>query len=331
MLVSVLFVRGILAELARRGHPMPQVIAGLSIPSEVLSDLRARIPCGDLERLIQRAVQLSGDPGLGLSMGEKAPESMLQILGYLLLSCRTLRDAFAALERYAGLTVEGAGWLLTENGDSATFAYQCPMQSGLGSRFAAEYVLTMALRIARHFVPSSDCRIDGVSFQHEAPNYQHRYPRVFDSDVQFQQPLNALVFPRRLLDVPQFYSDEVTNWALRDTADRVLETLERPSSLSDRIRGILRSETVLASLETDMLARSIGLTRRALRRRLAAEGTSLTSLVDEARCRLACEELRRDGSVRTISERMGYSEPSAFYRAFRRWTGQTPSEYVRRV
>src|ERR1700712_878144 len=126
MFRSVVVVRGILAELSRRGPTTDEVLHGVGISRDVLSDLRARIPCGDLERLIARAVQLSGDPGLGLTLGEKAPESMLQILGYLLLSCRTLRDAFAALERYAALTVDGAGWLLSEIGDSATFAYQCP-------------------------------------------------------------------------------------------------------------------------------------------------------------------------------------------------------------
>ncbi|MDB4988219.1 MAG: virS 15 [Myxococcaceae bacterium] len=331
MFVSVLFVRGILAELSSRGHTTAEVVRGVGISPDVLCDLRARIPCGDLERLIARAVLLSGDPGLGLTLGEKAPESMLQILGYLLLSCRTLRDAFAALERYAALTVDGAGWRLTELGDSATFAYECPLTRGVGARFTSEFVLAMGVRIARHFIPQTEMHVEQVLFRHEAPAYEARYQRVFSAPVRFEQADDALVFPRHFLDVQQFHADDVTNWALRDTADRVLETLERPSSLSERIRGILRSDAMLAALEVDQLARSIGLTRRALRRRLAAEGTSLTSLVDEARCRLACEELRRDGSVRTISERMGYSEPSAFYRAFRRWTGQTPSEFVRRA
>jgi AraC-like DNA-binding protein len=329
MFVTVLFVRGILAELAGRGHAASDVVAGLGLAEDVLSDLRARVCCTDLERLIGRAIELSGDPGLGLSMGERAPESMLQLLGYLLLSSRTLRDAFAALERYAALRPEGSGWLLTEQGDQATFVYKCPLAEGTSRRFASEYVLAMALRIARHFIPDSPRQIEHVLFRHAAPDYQLRYVKVFGQPVSFAQSVDGLVFPRRFLDVRQFHADDVTNWALRDTADRVLETLERPSSVSERVRGILRSEAVLASLEVDRLAHNVGLTRRALRRRLAAEGTSLTLLLDEARCRVACEELRRDGSVRTISERMGYSEPSAFYRAFRRWTGQTPSEYVR--
>lgn len=329
MFVSVLFVRGILAELHHQGLSTPEILRGLNVSDDVLSDLRARIPCGDLERIIGRALQLSNDPGLGLSMGSRAPESMLQLLGYLLLSCRTLREAFGALQRYAALTVNDAGWGLTEDGEHATFSYRCPLPHGPGSRFAAEYVLAMALRIARHFVPVHDAPVERISFRHEAPSYEDRYARIFQCAVGFDQPFDGIVFARRILDVPQFHADEQTNWALRDTAERLLSELDRPATLADRLRGILRSETVLVTVEVDKLARSVGLTRRSLRRRLAAEGTSFTMLVDEARCRLACEELRREESIRTISERVGYSEPSAFHRAFRRWTGQTPSEYVR--
>ena len=329
MFVSVLFVRGILAELAHRGHSAEAALDGLSLPETVLSEPRARVPFGDFERLLARAVQLTGDPGFGLTLGETAPETTLQLLGYLLLSCRTLRDSFDVLERYAALSIDGAGWSLSEREGRATFAFECPMLTDVGQRFASEYTMAMALRVARHFVSDLPLQLTSVQFRHEDPGYAARYQRVFGTAVQFGQPLNAISYPAALLDVPQRHADEATNWALRDTADRLLQTMDRPSSLAERVRGVLRSEAMLAAPEVEKLARTIGLTRRAMRRRLAAEGTSFTLLVDEARCRLACEELRRDGSVRTISERMGYSEPSAFYRAFRRWTGQTPSEFVR--
>lgn len=333
MFVSVIFVRGILAELHSRGHSRADLVHGLGVPENLLTDLRARVACSDLERMIVRATELSGDPGLGLSMGTRAPESMLQILGYMLLSCRTLREAFGVLSRYAVLTVDGANWQLSEQGDEATFAFSCPLAEGVTSRFSAEFVLAMAQRIAGHFISERHARFAerllAVQFQHAAPSYADRYPQVFQCAVQFRQAHNALVFPRSFLDVAQFHADPLINAALRDTAERLLSELERPSTLSDRVRGVLRSEAILNDVEIDKLARSVGLTRRALRRRLAAEGTSFTALVDEARCKLACDELRREGSIRNISERVGYSEPSAFHRAFRRWTGQTPNEFAR--
>jgi AraC-like DNA-binding protein len=93
---------------------------------------------------------------------------------------------------------------------------------------------------------------------------------------------------------------------------------------------LLGYEADLANIDVVKLARSVGLTPRSLRRRLAAESVSLTALIDQARCRLACEELRREGSIKAIAERVGFSEPSAFHRAFKRWTGQTPLEFARR-
>jgi AraC-like DNA-binding protein len=333
MFVSVIFVRGILAELHSQGHSRVDIVHGLGVHEDLLSDLRARIAGSELERMIVHATELSGDPGLGLSMGARAPESMLQILGYLLLSCRTLREACAVLSRYAVLTVDGASWQLSEQDGVATFAFACPLAAGATSRFASEFVLAMATRIAGHFISQRQARSSGrllaVHFQHEAPGYAERYQHVFHREVMFRQAENALVFPAQWLDVPQFHGDPLINLALRDTAERLLSELERPATLSDRVRAVLRSEAILNDVEIGKLARAVGLTRRALRRRLAAEGTSFTALVDEARCKLACDELRREGSIRNISERVGYSEPSAFHRAFRRWTGQTPNEFAR--
>ncbi|MEY4510290.1 MAG: hypothetical protein RLZZ450_2412 [Pseudomonadota bacterium] len=333
MFVSVIFVRGILAELHSRGHSRADIVQSLGVPENVLTDLRARVACSDLDRMIVRATELSGDPGFGLSMGSRAPESMLQILGYLLLSCRTLREAFGVLSRYAVLTVDGASWELREQGEEATFGFACPLAADTTSRFSAEFVLTMALRIAGHFITERTGRFSerllGVHFQHAAPSYAERYQQVFQRQVEFAQAHNALVFPSKLLDVPQFHGDPLINTALRETAERLLSELERPTTLSDRVRVVLRGEAILNEVQIDKLARTVGLTRRALRRRLAAEGTSFTALVDEARCKLACDELRREGSIRNISERVGYSEPSAFHRAFRRWTGQTPNEFAR--
>jgi AraC-like DNA-binding protein len=94
------------------------------------------------------------------------------------------------------------------------------------------------------------------------------------------------------------------------------------------VRVLLAYQSDLANFDPDTFATQLGLNRRALRRRLAAERATLADLVDEARCRRACDELRRpDRNIKEISERLGYSEPSAFHRAFRRWTGQSPAQY----
>jgi len=329
MFVSVIIVRGILAELQRHGVEPALALAGLDLREEQLADLRSRISFAQLDRVIERALSLSGDPGLGLSMGVNAPESMLQIIGHLMVSCRTPRDAFGVFERYSPLLADSVRYSLSEEGELAKFTYHCPVPLGDTSRFAAEYVLVMAQRIAAHFVSDGALHPTALLFEHAQPEYAHRYTRVFQCPVQFNQPVSALVFPRSILDATQLHADATVNTALRDMAERMYQEIDEPRLVSERIREMLQYESNLSVVEIGKLARSLGITPRSLRRRLAAEGASLTALVDEARCRLACEELRRNGSIKAIAERVGFSEPSAFHRAFKRWTGQTPLEYLR--
>ena len=112
---------------------------------------------------------------------------------------------------------------------------------------------------------------------------------------------------------------------LRETADNLHRQSTGASSFAERVRHALRYEQDLVNVNFDRLASRWGMTRRTLRRRLSAEGQSLSDLLDEACCRQAKEELRRqDESIKEIAERLGYSETSAFHRAFKRWTGQTP-------
>ncbi|MDB4986207.1 MAG: virS 15 [Myxococcaceae bacterium] len=329
MFVSVIIVRGIVAELKVHGIEPAQALELFGLKPDALSDIRARISFTELDHIIRKAMELSADAGLGLSMGVNAPESMLQVLGHLVVSCRTLREAFALFQRYSPLIVDGVSYRLSEGDDRGRFDYHCPVPMGATSRFAAEYVLVMVQRIAAHFVPEAEATPELVHFEHEQPDYHARYGRVFGCPIVFGQEANSIVFPRRVLDVPQLHADPTMHSALREMAERLLTEMHNPVATSERVRGLLRYESELSVVDVVKLARGLGLTPRSLRRRLAAEGLSLTALLDEARCRMACEELRREGSIKEIAERVGFSEPSAFHRAFKRWTGLTPLAYAR--
>lgn len=329
MFVSRLMVRALVAELSSRGlNPSrlvldPELLSGESLPSA--PGLRGR----EVELLVERAIRQSSDPALGLHLGQRAPETMLHVLGHLLLTCSTIRESFGVFQRYGTLMLGGMEWYLAERGNVAVFGFSKPGLNEEASRFWADWLLSFAMRVGRQF-SRGDCKsgLIDVTLAHARPAYADVYVSVFGCPVHFDHPSYGLSFPRELLDRAKPHADPMLSAVLRETAETLYRQSMGESSFAERVRHALRYEQDLVNVDFDRLASRWGMTRRTLRRRLSAEGHSLSDLLDEACCRQAKDELKRqDESIKEIAERLGYSETSAFHRAFKRWTGQTPTEY----
>jgi AraC-like DNA-binding protein len=113
---------------------------------------------------------------------------------------------------------------------------------------------------------------------------------------------------------------------LRESGERLLSQQATPS-LPDRVRALLRHEPDLHGVDAKHIAKVLKLNVRSFRRQLVEAHAPWTSLLDEARHQIACVELRRGSTILELTERLGFSEPSAFNRAFKRWTGTTPAKY----
>jgi AraC-like DNA-binding protein len=143
--------------------------------------------------------------------------------------------------------------------------------------------------------------------------------------VLFNQPRYAIAFPSEYPDRAQELGDDM----LTSHAEPLWSECESESTV-ERVRGMLRLEDEIAVIHVRRVAQRLGLSVRALRRRLDAERASLSGLLDEARLRIAQSELRKPGvSIKQAAHALGFSVPSAFHRAFKRWGGQTPTQYIK--
>ena len=169
-----------------------------------------------------------------------------------------------------------------------------------------------------------------VWFAHAAPDYASEYARVIEIPYRFDARCYAIVGSAALLDRPLPKADSRLCELLEQHAEELLARLPAGDAFEDRVRKQIASLLPSGETHADRVAETLGVSTSTLRRRLREAGTSHRQLLDAVRCDLACSALLgKDVSVNEVAFLLGFSDASAFHKAFRRWTGQSPSEFAR--
>lgn len=269
---------------------------------------------------------MSGDPAFGLHMGEQARSAMFDVIGALTEHADTLRQNVVTMERYARLMAEDNTPVLHEEAETAAIRFPSLSGDWPAVRSTAEFAMTALLSSLELFV-GDGARPSEVRFAYPEPPYAAEYARIFGGPARFGCAATELVFPRAWLDKAQPYGSRELYAVLKEQADRSLDWLQRDASLRDRVVHIL-TEHGARPVTMDGVARELGMSARALRRRMHNEGVSFSDLVTRSRMHTAKRMLERPGaSIQEVAHAMGFASPAAFHRAFKRWTGRTPKDY----
>ncbi|HVU04346.1 MAG TPA: AraC family transcriptional regulator [Polyangiaceae bacterium] len=326
--VGVSLVRSIVQEFERTGLDAERLLSDASVPASILDDPYARLDLARYRDLQRLALAKSGDPAFGLSMGEHASLGAFGIVGHMVMHCRSLRQALDLCARYYLLVADADAPRYSERNGEVTLAYEYLRGTDEAcNRMRAEFGLTRLVLTARTLL-NQDIVVRRATFEHPAPEYAARYVRTFGPDVRFGEPRTTLVFPGAVLDTRLLHHDEGVLSALRDQADRMLAELGEPGTFARKLRRAVQASLPGVPPDGEALARKLGVSGRSLRRLLRQEGHTVQSVVAEA-LRDAAFSLLADPAVtiQDAAHRLGFSEPSAFHRAFKRWTGITPAEW----
>jgi AraC-like DNA-binding protein len=330
--VSIAIVRAFTEALVRRGASSDALCVAAGVDVARLDDATAMIHVADYARVLVAARELSGDSTLAVRVGVEAPMGALHTVGYLLVNCRTMRDAIAHFIEVAALVYGDARWQLHEHERQATFSFEhgdLAAHDAGAAALDAEFCLGYVVGVGRRFA-GKDVAPREVRFRHAAPAdpvHAAALADVFRCAVVFDQPRNEIVFKRALLDVPQLLRDESVALLLRARAEQLLAEQAGGARLGQRITDLVAYAPDVESIDGAALARRLGMSVRTLRRRCAELDTSLATLIENARRDVARSALAGIEPIKAIAVRLGYSEQSAFHRAFKRWTGMTPGQY----
>jgi len=303
-----------------------RLLRGLGLREELLEEPRARLPVEVVRELLVRARELTGEPGLGFYLGLDKRITSYGYLGFAAMSSATVREALELTVRFVPAQTGAFAVRLDVEGERAALAIA--LQADFGS---AEDVFLFNAVVSLWQMGSAltGKELRGLTeLTIPEPRYYQRFVELLP-DVRFGQAENRLVFDASLLALPLVSADRAALRLAREQCEAALDALISDSGLVQRVRGLVaRAGDAPGTLA--QVAAALNVSPRTLKRRLAAHGVSFTELLAEARRDAAVRLLSASSlSVDAIAQRLGYSTAPNFIRAFRRWTGRTPSAFRR--
>ena len=296
------------------------------LPAKVLDDPNVLISADSVAWLLEESARLSGQEAFGLLLAETRSLANLGMLALAIREEPTLRAALHSFVRYMRLHNAGVQFRLEEEGDVVLLHVGVNVQRLGVCRQAIEQTTGVGLRALR--VLSRDTfRPVRIRFTHERPASLAVHRRVLGTAIEFSQECNAMVCRGRDLDVPIPAADPTLNREVRRWLDLQLANL--PEAPAQRARQIVRMLLPSGLCSVDQVATHLGMHRRTLNRQLAAEGESVTTVINAVRAELA-EEYLANSKRRCyeVAELLGFSSAADFSRWFRGQFGRTPSDWA---
>jgi AraC-like DNA-binding protein len=242
-----------------------------------------------------------------------------------MMNCRNFAEALEQVQKYQRLVSEGGRIEMRLEADTASIVYIPYEADAPFSRHQIEAVLLVILGFARWLI-DEELRPIEIRFAHPKPALTQKHDEVFQAPIRFRAQEHAIVLERRWLVVELPESDPTLLQVHLAQADQRLHAMDKISTLQ-HVKMILESSGHF-QWDRDHMARRLHMSRRTLQRKLSKAGTTFQALFDQYRHTSALT-LLKDNELTTgeVGHLLGFSEPSTFYRAFKRWEGCTPGAY----
>lgn len=310
------------------GGDFKTCLASANLEPAVLKAPLAHFTLAECKQVALTACTQTQQPALGLLLGERLLVHTHGVLGYAALNASTLAEALAVLEQFIRVRVTVAQLSLQQTDNNAQLVLLSDAPLGLWERFLSEAVL-MAVKQIVDFITQDKRAVTAVAFRYPVEEQAELAEKILGCPVLYEQPWTGLNINPEFLHKPL----QVAEPAMFEVAQRLcaeaLSELNEEESLSQRIRRyLLARHNEFPGLE--VICRQFHITPRTLHRHLQEENTTFRAITDEVKHQLALQHLK-EHSLKEAAYLLGYSDLANFRRAFKRWEGVSPTEYLQRV
>jgi AraC-like DNA-binding protein len=305
-------------------NPEP-LFAAVDIDFERRHDPQYRIPVATMTLLWNAAVEATQDSAFGLEVARHVNPTTFHALGYAAMASNNGAEAIERLRRYSHLISDVANLRLHSTPDGLKLSLELVADGPVVSCTAMEAFMAAIVHMCRHYL-NIEPHLKAVELQRTASDCTERYSAFFKAPVYFGAMHHGVILSPTNIATPL----PTANPVLAAANDQLLEAWLQQSQytpLQQRIMSIMH-QTLPETPRQEIIAREMHMSIRSLQRHLEAEQTNFQLLLDTTRYELAKQYLRNPGlSVQQISDQLGFANPSAFTRAFKRWCDVTPEQY----
>ncbi len=332
--ITIGYLRCLIDYLRSLNIPIALALEGIGLTEAELSDLDRRIPDTAEDALLLTAARLTQDANIGLHAGQSMRPTHLGILGHLLMTCQSSREWFELHMRYERLVGNGTAAEYSVVGNLICLTLHRRGSLPPYTRHVMEYSLAGWISLAR-WLAGPDFSPERIEFPHAEPEDTHEQSAFFQCELAFGCQEFRVFFSPRTLALPLLHGDTTLRATLETEASRRLRALQVEQIDTDpqiaRLRQFIADSLALGLPEIGEAAQHMELSVRSLQRKLTSSRTTYSEVVEQVRQNMA-ESYAKDVSLSLaeVALMLGFSEQSAFQRAFRRWFNVTPGEFRRR-
>src|SRR3981189_850711 len=328
--IAICFVAAALQSVRARDLNADEMLAKVGLSPSLLQVPQARVSAKHYGAL-WRTIALALDDEFFGQYSRRMKAGTFAMLCHSVLNCKTLGQALdRSLRFYALILDDISGTLMRDEREARIVLHE--RAAGANRRVFAHELLLMLLYGVSCWLVGRRIPILRTEFSYPEPAHSAEYRLMYCAELRFNRPNTVIAFQASYLDLPVVQNERSVKEFLRTAPESILLKYKNSSSLTARVRRRLRQFLPGTVPDFDALADELNMTPATIRRRLHEEGESYQSIKDQLRRDLAISYLSHSSrSVMEIALELGFSERSAFHRAFRKWTGASPGEFRRTV